>query len=95
MKGRKIAEFKPEGEEDKITEVTDIIFTPKRNDSENLIVAAYKNGIVRSWEVRELNDLINKGCQFLENYFSNHPEEKNKLGCPSFIDSYYYNKTSH
>lgn len=82
MKGRQIAEFKPEGEADKITEVTDIIFTPKRNYPENFIVVAYKNGIVRRWQVGELNYLINKGCDWLDNYFSNHPNEQNQLGCP-------------
>lgn len=69
MKGRKIAEFKPEGEESKVTHIT---FSPKTN-SDNFIVAAYNNGTVRSWQVAGLNHLLEDGCDWLKGYFSSHP----------------------
>lgn len=82
MKGQKIAEFEPEGNQGQQSKikVTHITFSPKGDKVDNFIIAAYENGIVRSWQVAELDHLLEEGCKWLENYFYNH-DGKNELGC--------------
>jgi len=78
MKGREIAEFKVDG-----NEVKSLNFTPYRKefDNDNYIVATDENGMVFKWKISQLNDLLKEGCEKLNNYFSNHPNEKKELGC--------------
>jgi WD40 repeat protein len=78
MKGREIAEFKVDG-----NEVKNLKFSPYRKEypNDNYIVATDENGMVFKWKISGLDDLLKEGCNKLENYFSNHPNEKQKLGC--------------
>ena len=78
MEGQKIAEFKVDGKQ-----VNNLKFSPfrKKHPEENYIVAADENGHITYWEISGLDELVYNACDWLQSYFSNHPDDRNQYGC--------------
>jgi WD40 repeat protein len=66
-RGRQVAEFK--GSWDKTVSVS---FTPDGKQ----IVAAGDNGIIQRWDIEGLNSLLDRGCNWLQDYRNTHRKER-------------------
>jgi WD40 repeat protein len=83
LKGRQVAEFR--GDWDNTVSLS---FS---TDSKQIAAAGNKKigadgdnrkvGKVRLWDIKELDSLIQGGCDWLTDYFKSHPGKKTKQNC--------------
>lgn len=72
FQGRQVAEFRnPKGV------IWGIAFSPNQNDRR--IAMAGKDGFVSVQSIDSLSDLMQKGCNWLQDYLTLHPSEKDSL----------------
>ncbi len=74
LEGRQVAEFNGDWEN-----TVSLSFTPDNKQ----IAAAGDNSKVLLWSIQDLDSLIKKSCEWLDDYFKFHPQEKGKEICPS------------
>jgi WD40 repeat protein len=70
--GRQVAEFQSSNKDKWSYGVS---FSPKGE----YVVIVESDGIVRLHRVEGLNDLLTRGCNWLKDYFINHPEARKEL----------------
>jgi WD40 repeat protein len=70
IKGNLLAEF---------TGHQDGVWSASFSPDGQLILTASQDKIVRLWRVENLDQLLARGCNWLQDYFLTHPEELKKL----------------
>ncbi len=60
-------------------EIFDVIFSPLDSEENPYILTTSRDKTARLWHLENLDQLLNRGCNWLDDYFLNHPEMLEKL----------------
>ncbi|HEY9618977.1 MAG TPA: AAA-like domain-containing protein [Crinalium sp.] len=82
LAGEPVSQFQPQQ-----GEVRSVSFSPDGN----MLATAGQDGTVQLWAVQSLEGLLNRGCQWLQDYLVTHPDSPKV--CSSFTTDYH--KNSH
>jgi WD40 repeat protein len=82
LKGNLRAEYK--GHRDSIYGINfNLLRSPDSNRVEPQIITVAKDGTIENWQVQDetvrLKNLLDRGCQWLNDYLTTHPQEREKL----------------
>jgi WD40 repeat protein len=73
LSGRQLAEFKiPQSQNSSIKSAS-------FSQDGKQIVAVFQDGTIRVWQVGGLDELLVRGCDWLKDYLTTHPQAREKL----------------